>query len=570
MTSLDLRSGRPERSRRAPLVTSPRLRAPRRGSGQAAAFVTALVASWTVVCPAHAQVTTTARPAVLVVPFNCEGRDARGYWLREASAVILTDDLVALGISAMSRDERLRAFDSLRVPATAPLSHATVIRVGQVVGAMRVIVGSCAIAGDTFTIRARAVLLDNGQLSPEVVETGPLANMFDVYQRVTRRVAEGLPRAGPVTPIRHPPVAAFEQYIKGLLAEAPAMKLSFLREALRLSPTLVRARLAMWEVYNELGEHQNALTVIRQVPATHALAREAAFLASVSLVQLARYQEAFDALTELNRAAVDGSVLNNLGIVQLRRPPGTGRRAIAYFTDAVAVEGSDSDLLFNLGYAQWLDRDLPNAIHSLREAVRRRPTDDAAHYLLGAALQMSGNAGEGARERELARRLSSEYGEWEKTQPPSGTVPKGLERLRTELSVRAFRRVESEIAAAGQRSQQELAAFHVDAGRRAYLVERDDEAIASFRRAVYLSPYDAEAHLLLGRVYLRGGRHQEAIDEFTVSIWSRDSVAARLALAEAYIKTQNVAGARTELQVVLSREPANPDARRLLARVPPE
>ena len=130
--------------------------------------------------------------------------------------------------------------------------------------------------------------------------------------------------------------------------------------------------------------------------------------------------------------------------------------------------------------------------------------------------------------------------------------------------------MESEIVAAGQRSQQELAAFHVDAGRRAYLVERDDEAIASFRRAVYLSPYDAEAHLLLGRVYLRGGRHQEAIDEFTISIWSRDSVAARLALAEAYIQTQNMAGARTELQVVLSREPTNPDARRLLARVPPQ
>ena len=52
----------------------------------------------------------------------------------------------------------------------------------------------------------------------------------------------------------------------------------------------------------------------------------------MSLVQLARYQEAFDALTELNRAGVDGSVLNNLGIVQLRRPPGTtGRRAVSYF-----------------------------------------------------------------------------------------------------------------------------------------------------------------------------------------------------------------------------------------------
>jgi tetratricopeptide (TPR) repeat protein len=183
---------------------------------------------------------------------------------------------------------------------------------------------------------------------------------------------------------------------------------------------------------------------------------------------------------------------------------------------------------------------------------------------------MSGSAGEGARERELARRLSSEYGEWEKTQPPPNTVPKGLERLRTELALPSFRRLETEIGAAGQRNQQELAAFHIDAGRRAYLTERDDEAIASFRRAVYLSPYDAEAHLLLGRVYQRGGRQQEAIDEFTVSIWSRDTVAARLALAEAYLQSQNIAGARSELQTVLSREPSNAEARRLLDRLPPE
>ena len=534
------------------------------------AIISACLAGSEVTAAAQIVPAAAPRPSVIVVPFNSAGRDPRSYWLREASAVILTDDLVSLGVSAMSREERLRAFESLRVPPVANLSHATVIRVGQIVGAPRVVIGSCEVSGDAITVRARSIWLESGQLSPEIVETGPLTGVFDIYGKVARRLSTDLPRGAPVESPSHPPVAAFEQYIKGLLAEAPAMKIAFLRESLRLDPTLERARLAIWSVYTEIGEHQTAFTTVRQVPATHTLAREAGFRASVSLVHLGRYQEAFDALSDLNRAGLEAALYNNLGVVQLRRPPtATGRRAVSYFSDAAALDPSDSDLLFNLGYAYWLDRDLANAIQWLRDAVRRRPTDDAAHYVLGVALQMSGNAAEGARERELARRLSSEYAEWEATQPAPNTTPKGLERLKNDLIAPGLR-IDSEIVAAGQRDQQALAAFHLDAGRRAFLAERDDEAIAALRRAVYLAPYDAEAHLLLGRVFVRGGRLVEAVDEFTVSIWSRDTTAARLALAAAYIEAQNVASARSELQVVLGREPANAEARRLLGRLPPE
>ena len=40
------------------------------------------------------------------------------------------------------REDRLRAFERLRVPPVATLSHATVIRLGQVVGAAQVVIGS--------------------------------------------------------------------------------------------------------------------------------------------------------------------------------------------------------------------------------------------------------------------------------------------------------------------------------------------------------------------------------------------------------------------------------------------
>ena len=66
---------------------------------------------------------------------------------------------------------------------------------------------------------------------------------------------------------------------------------------------------------------------------------------------------------------------------------------------------------------------------------------------------------------------------------------------------------------------------------------RDREAIDELRRAIYLAPYEDEPHLLLGRLYQRGGRLSDAIDEFKVAIWCRETAAARLALGLALLDT---------------------------------
>ena len=98
--------------------------------------------------------------------------------------------------------------------------------------------------------------------------------------------------------------------------------------------------------------------------------------------------------------------------------------------------------------------------------------------------------------------------------------------------------------------------------------ERDAEAIAELRRAIYLAPYQHEAHLVLGGVYLRDGRLDEAIDELKISIWSQDTLNAHLKLAEALIAAHNTDGARAELQAVLTRDPGNSRAKQLLTQLP--
>ena len=510
-------------------------------------------------------------PLQLVVPFENVSREAQSYWLSEASAVILTDDLLALGTQAITREDRIRAFDRLRVPATAALSHATVIRLGQLLGAGTAVVGAVEVKGQDLIVKARSIRIDAGRITPEIVESGPLTEIFDVYARVARKLAPD----SKVTPAEmeqgHPPIAAFEQYVKGLLAHAPASKISFLSQALRIEPTFHRARLELWNAYTDLSEHQQALSAVRDVPLTHRLSRPARFLGAISMLQLAQYQQAFTALNELNAIRSDPAIFNNLGIIQLRRPAGAaGASAVSYFRDATKADNTDADLFFNLGYAYWLQKDLTNAISFLREAVRRNPADDAAHYVLGVALQASGSTTEAVREKELAKRLSSDYAEWDAKQAGRNDVPRGLERIKTDIDVPTTLRVDSAIVAAEQRDQRDLARFHYEAGRRAFQAERDSEAIAALRRAVYLAPYDSDAHVLLGRTYLRSGRMDEAIDEFKIAIWSDDTIANHLALADAYVQARETAAARAELQWILKADTQNAEAKRMLDRLPPQ
>jgi Tfp pilus assembly protein PilF len=189
--------------------------------------------------------------------------------------------------------------------------------------------------------------------------------------------------------------------------------------------------------------------------------------------------------------------------------------------------------------------------------------------VLSAALQASGSSVEATRERELARQLSSRLEELEKrAATDKGTVADGMERLREDPELRAGLRSEEMLVSSAQREQQDLASFHLDRGRRLYEGEEDREAMSELRRAVYLSPYEAQAHLLMGRIHLRGGRPAEAVEALKISIWSRETVEARIALADAYLRQQNVAGARGELEKALILDPESVDAKRMLAGLP--
>ncbi len=514
-----------------------------------------------------AQAVSSPPARFLVVPFENPSRDARVHWLGEASAVMLVDDLNAAGSRAYTRDERLEAFAALQVPPVATLSHATVIRLGQVIGATHVVIGSFRVKDGQISVRAQNIRLDSGRIEHEIDESGRLEDLFLVFDRVSRRLSPAS-----VAPKDRPALPVFENYIKGLIASAPETKVSHLEAAIKLDPAFDRARLALWQVHHDEGNGQAALVTAAAVNETSPFYARARFGVALSLIQLNRLDDAYATLRALADRAPSATLLNNIGVIQMRRPtPPQTERASSYFSQAVKLDENDPDYFFNLGYAYWSEKDTASAIQWLRETVRRDPADGEAHAVLAAALQASGATAEAARERELATQLSSLYAEWAKRPaagPRAEPIPRGLERLKPSLVTSDLRPVTSAMNTAG-RDQKELASFHLDRGKRFFEQGNNTEAAAELGRAIYLSPYEAAAHLVLGRIYLRTGQIPAAIDAFKIALWSQESAEGRIALAQAYIQIKDEASARQALERALVLEPDSTEARELLSKLMP-
>lgn len=498
-------------------------------------------------------------PPVLVLPFTVDaapgtsGLAGAPFWFGEAAAIALTDELAALGVPAATRDERVGVFESLQLPINAALSRATVIRTGEVIGASAIVLGDVRLA-DKVTVRARVIDLATGRQFADVTVDGGSPEFFALMARVAKGLDPHLAKGGPIVPVpSRPSIEAFEDYVKGLVATGPDAQVKFLEAALVHAPNDPRTLIALSHARTVQGDHAKALEAANKVPATSRDARVARFLAAQSLMALKRFDDAFKALDQLYKEAPLPAVSNALGVLQLRRGGVSPLGSPAFFFNrAVEESRGDVEIAFNLGYAYALAGDATSAIYWLREVVRRQPADGTAHLVLSALLAGQGKTVEAQREFDLSKLLGASESE---TATLTAVVPKGLERLETELHHALVSHTAPADAEIEQKDQ--TATFYLDRGRRFMDETRDKEAIDEFRRAIYVSPYLDQPHLLLGRVLQRTGRLSEAVSEFTLALWCLETADAHASLASAQLAMGKPDQARASATRALALDPAN-------------
>ena len=507
---------------------------------------------------------------VLVMPFaavvepDAPGGAGAALWLGEAAAVLMADGLEARGIGVITRDERADAFDRLGLPVSSALTRATTLRIAELMGATDVVFGDVHV-GSRLAVRARLVSVAEGRELPAVTGEEELAALFPFFDQLAGTLAGRTGYALTSESVRPAPLPleVFEDYVKGLVAATPDAQRRFLEDAMVQAPHDGRVMTALWQVYTTVGAHDLALETASATPSESPLFRKARFAVALSLIALGRFDGALIELEALGAASARPAVANAAGVARLRRRV-DGWPATEAFTAAVELAPGNTTYLFNLGYGFALAGNAERALFWLRETVRYDAADGAAHLVMSAVLAGQGRRVEAGRELDLARVLGTPFDP--ATVELDVSVPAGLERLPTSLDLDTdYRR--TAIANPDARDQQETAAFHLGRARRLIDSRQDREAADELRRAIYLAPYEDEPHLLLGAIYQRGGRLPDAIDEFTVALWCRETAAGHVALGAALFETGALEEARRAAERALALDPGSTDARTLLDRI---
>lgn len=334
---------------------------------------------------------------VLVLPFHNSSSYPDLSWVGESISETLKDELSAQNQIVYGREARGEALHRMSLRAGADLTKATLIRLGQSLGANYVCYGTYQASlppGDSdlkhSSVQVSAHILDLRKLhdGPDWAEAGKLVDLARVEEHLAWQVlryldpASNLPVEKFLAPGKLTRVDAVESYIRGLLSSDKAKQQQWFLQALALDGRFASPAFELGKLALERKEYRKTITWLERVPATDPRYAEARFAMGLAAYHAADYGASANYFREIARAYPLNEVYNNLGAAenQLNQP-----NAADDIKRALEGDANDPDYLFNLGNVLLKQNQFDEAASRFRGVLARRPDDTEAQSLLGRA-----------------------------------------------------------------------------------------------------------------------------------------------------------------------------------------
>lgn len=337
---------------------------------------------------------------VAVLPFFNLSGSSNLDWIGESVAETIRETLATEGILVLDRESRAEAYRRLAIRPYVQLTRATVIKLGEVLDAERVVYGSFKVsaapgepspAGEqSLQLAVRVLDLRRLKQSTEESATGALEDLAEVQNRLAwqtmRLLADrgGAPSEEQLRRRRPVRLDALESYIRGLLASAPDQKHRFFTQAVRLDEGFSQPCLELGRLLWNSKDYRVAAGWLERVAPDAPNYMEARFLLGLCRYRLGEYGKAQASFWTVAQWVPLNEVWNNLGAAQSRQDL---PEAVESFRKAIEGDPNDATYRFNLGYALWKRGDFEAAADSFRTVLDMTSEDPQAMVMLGRCLK---------------------------------------------------------------------------------------------------------------------------------------------------------------------------------------
>ena len=480
---------------------------------------------------------------ILVLPFENRSGNPSLNWIGDSFPDTMDRRFNKSGFLTISRDDRVFAYDHLGLPEGFRPSRATSIRIAQQLDANFVIIGSFTVANNRINVQSQVLSVDALQLSAPFADSADINKLFDAENAIAWKAARAIDphfNVGESVFLGAPgavSLPAFENYVRGANASAPAERLQRLKQAVTFAPDFPSALLELGKEQYAARDFNAAATTLSKVPPASPLALEAGFYLGLARFNSANYPAAETAFAFVAQHLPLPEVMNNQAVAGSRQ----GKDATPLFQRASTADPSDEDYHFNLAVSLFRRGDVAGAQRETEAALKLKPNDNEAI--------------------QLRNQLRTAAPGTRLTAPTAGGFSP-LERIRRSYSETSYRQAAFQLeqlrtarlatVPPGQR-----AAEYIALGHDALAQDQLPEAESRFQSAINEDPKSADAHAGLAEVRERSGDADDAHTEAMTSLRIHPNAPALLVLARLDIAKNALAVAADEVSQALALDPNN-------------